>query len=154
MNKIGFPRMLYIGLLLMLMACQATGQSPNGAMLNPGDTIDGMSLTTGAANVPPIWAFCSKAQYVGNTATSDCHVPMVSKLAIGYILVPEDDALARLDWDEISWKLTIDGQPINLKGFGTYNFVIPAMSHSASPVREIFVQFTAWDVVLTNLRPG
>jgi hypothetical protein len=135
-------------------ACQVAGQSPSGAMLKPGDTIDGMSLTTGAANAPPLWAFCSQAQYVGNTTTSDCNVPVVPRLAIGHILIPGDDTLTRLDWSEISWELTIDGQPLDLKSFGTYDFVLPAMSHDPSPVREFFAQFTARDVVLMDLSPG
>lgn len=118
------------------------------------DTIDGMILTTGAADAPPLWAFCSPAQYVGNTTTSQCSVAIIPKLAIGHILIPGDDTLTRLDWSEISWELTIDDQPIDLKSFGTHNFVLPAISHNPSPVREVFVQFTAWDVVLTNLRPG
>jgi hypothetical protein len=154
MNKARLPQLFYFGLLFMLTACQVAGQSLSTAMLKPGDTIDGMSLTTGAKDAAPLWAFCSPAQYVGNTTTSDCSVPMVPRLAIGYILMPGDNTLTRLYWSEISWQLTIDDQPIDLKSFGTYNFVMPAMSHGPSPVREVFVQFTAWDVVLTNLSPG
>jgi hypothetical protein len=41
-----------------------------------------------------------------------------------------------------------------LQSFGTYDFVLPAMSHHPSPIREVFLKFTAWDVVLTNLAPG
>jgi len=152
MNKIRLSQLLYFGLLLVLTACQSVGQ--RGEMFQPGDTIDGMSLTTGAKDAPPLWAFCSPAQYVGNTTTSDCNVPLIPRLAIGHILMPGDDTLTRLDWSEISWELTIDDQPIDLKSFGTHDFVLPAMSHNPSPVREVFMQFTAWDVVLTNLSPG
>jgi hypothetical protein len=113
-----------------------------------------MSLTTGAKDAPPLWAFCSPAQYSSNTTTASCAVPMLPKLAIGHILMPGDDPLTMLDWSEITWALTIDDQPVDLKSFGTYSFVMPAMSHSPSPVREVFVQYTAWDIVLTNLIPG
>ena len=154
MNKTRLSKFLYVGLLFVLTACQSTGQSQRSAMFQPGDTIDGMSLTTGAKAAPPLWAFCSPAQYVGNTTTSDCSVPLIPKLAIGHILMPGDDPLTRLDWSEISWELTIDNQPIDLKSFGTCDFAMPAMSHNPSPVREVFVKFTAWDVVLTNLKPG
>jgi hypothetical protein len=153
MNKNRLSQLLYFGLVLVLTACQGAGQGPK-AMFRPGDTIDGMSLTTGAKDAAPLWAFCSPAQYVGNTTIADCTVPLLSRLAIGHILMPGDDALARLDWSEINWELTIDGQPVDLKSFGSYNFVLPAMSHDPSPVREVFVQFTAWDVVLTDLSPG
>jgi len=154
MNKTRLSKLLYVGLLFVLTACQSAGQSQRSAMLQPGDTINGMSLTTGAKDAPPLWAFCSPAQYVGNTTTSDCSVPLIPKLAIGHIVMPGDDTLTMLDWSEISWELTIDNQPIDLKSFGTYDFVMPAMSHNPSPVREVFVKFTAWDVVLTNLQPG
>ena len=154
MNRIRFSKLLYVGLLFVLTACQSAGQSQRSAIFQPGDTIDGMSLTTGAKDASPLWAFCSPAQYVGNTTTSDCSVPLIPKLAIGHILMPGDDALSRLDWSEISWELAIDDQPIDLKSFGTYDFALPAISHDPSPVREVFMHFTAWDVVLTNLVPG
>ena len=154
MNKRRLPQSLYFVMLFVLTACQAAGKPLNAAMMRPGDTIDGMSLTTGAKDAPPLWAFCSPAQYAGKTATSECNVPIIPKLAIGHILMPGDDTLTRLDWSEISWELTIDDQPIDLKSFGTYDFVMPAMSHNPSPVREVFLKFTAWDVVLTNLNPG
>ena len=78
----------------------------------------------------------------------------MQSLAIGHILLPGDDTVDRWDWSEIHWQLTIDGQPLDLDSFGTYEFVLPSMSKNASPVREIFVTFTAWDVMLTNLSPG
>jgi hypothetical protein len=154
MNKTRLSKLLYVGLLVMLTACQAVGQPRRSEMFRPGDTIDGMTLTTGAADAPPLWAFCSPAQHSGNSTISDCSVPMIHKLAIGPILMPGDDAMSMLDWSETSWELTIDGQSLDLNSFGTYNFVLPAMSHSPSPIREVFVQSTAWDVVLTNLNPG
>jgi hypothetical protein len=153
MNNNRLSQLLYVGLILVLTACQGAGLSPK-VMFRPGDAVDGMSLTTGAQDAAPLWAFCSSAQYVGNTTTADCTVPLLSRLAIGHILMPGDDALSRLDWSEINWELTIDGQSVDLKSFGTYDFVLPAMSHDPSPVREVFVTFTAWDVVLTNLSPG
>ena len=154
MNRIRFSKLLYAVLTVILTACQTAGLSLSTAMFRPGDTIDGMSLTTGAKDAAPLWAFCSPAQYVGNSTISDCSVPLVTKLAIGQIFMPGDDALSRLDASEISWELAIDDQPIDLKSFGTYDVALPAMSHHPSAVREVFVHFTAWDVVLTNLLPG
>ena len=138
----------------MLSACQVQANSPRAIPVKPGDKINGMMLATGSADAPPLWAFCSQPQYDGNTAASDCNVPVVSGLAIGHILMPMDHALTRRDWSEISWEITNDGHSILLQSFGIYNFVLPSMSHNASPVREVFVQFTAWDMVLTNLSPG
>jgi hypothetical protein len=154
MKDVRLPKVLLLGLIFVLTACQAAGRSPTTEMFRPGDVIDGMSLTTGAKDAIPLWTFCSLPQSVGNTTTSYCSVPLISRLAIGHIIMPGENTLAMLDWSKISWELTIDGQPVDLQSFGTYDFAMPAMSHSPAPVREIFVRFTAWDVVLTNLNPG
>jgi hypothetical protein len=154
MNKIRFHKVLYVGLLLMLTACQAAGQPPSAAVLKPGDTIDGMVLTTGAQDAPPLWAFCSPGQHNGNTTTSDCSVPVLPRLGIGHLFMVSDDTLSDLDWSELTWQLSIDDQPVDLEAFGTFEYVIPVTSKSPSPVREVFKNFTAWDVVLTNLSPG
>ena len=154
MNKDRLSKLLYVGLLLMLTACQAAGQPLSASLFQPGDTIHGMSLTTGAKDATPLWAFCSPAQYSSNATTVSCAVPLLPKLAIGHFLMAGDDTLTRLDWSAISWELTIDDQPIDLQSFGTYEFALPAMSHDPSPIREVFVNFTAWDVVLTDLNPG
>jgi hypothetical protein len=145
---------LYLGLLIFLTACQAVGQSSDDSMLRPGNMIAGMSLETGAKEAPPLWAFCLPPQSLGNTTTSYCSVPLIPRLAIGHIIMPGDDTLTMLDWSDIRWELTIDGQPGDLQSFGTYDFAMPAMSPSPAQVREVFVRFTAWDVVLTNLHPG
>jgi hypothetical protein len=123
-------------------------------MFKPGDVIDGMSLTTGANDAIPLWAFCSSPQSVGNITNSKCTVPLIPRLAIGHIIMPGDDTLAMLDWSAISWELTIDDQSVDLQSFGTYDFAMPAMTHRPAPIREVFVRFTAWDVVLTDLNLG
>ena len=48
MHKILFRKASYAGLLLMLIACQAAGQSLSASPFKLGDTLDGMSLTSGA----------------------------------------------------------------------------------------------------------
>jgi hypothetical protein len=154
MNKIRFPKILSIGLLVILTACQAAGQPSSAAMLKPGDTIDGMSLTTGAVDVPPLWAFCSPGQHSGNTTSSECNVPVLPRLGIGHLFMVSDDTLSDLDWSELTWQLFIDDQPVDLEAFGTLEYIMPAISKSPSPVREVFKSFTAWDVVLTDLSPG
>jgi hypothetical protein len=154
MDKILFGKVSYVALLLMLTACQAAGQPLSASLFKPGDTLDGMSLTTSAKDAAPLWVFCSPTQSTGNTTTSECSVPIVPRLAIGYLLLPENDSLLKMDWSEIDWKLTVDDQPIDLKRFGIYSFIRPVLLHAASPVREIFVSFPVWDVVLTDLKPG
>ena len=141
-------------LVAVLTACQPVGQSTGPQMLKPGDEIDGMILATGAADAPPLGAFCSLPQHSGNTTTSHCDVPLLSKLAIGHVFMLADEALTDLDWSQWTWELSIDDRTLDLERFGTYDFVLPTMSHRPSSIREVFTQFTAWDVVLTNLKPG
>ena len=152
MNKIRLSQLFYFGLVLMLAACQSVSQS--GEAFQPGETIDGMRLTTGARDAVPLWVFCSPVQDSVNGSTFECTVPVMPRLAIGHFLTPADDTLSQLNWSDSAWELTMDSQPIDLKSFGTYDFVMPAVPHKASPVREVFLQFTAWDVVLTDLLPG
>ena len=160
MNKL-LKVLLLAVLPLFVLACGIQGLPGSAAqlssippMIEPGDKIASMVITTGAEDAPPLWAFCSPAQHLANTTTSDCSVPVIPRLAIGHIIMPGDDTLTRLDWSEISWQLTIDGLPVDLKRFRSHDFVLPAMSHDPSPVREVFVQFTAWNIVLTDLKPG
>jgi hypothetical protein len=155
MNKIRLPQLLYFGLLFVLTACQAAGQPLSAAKFRPGDTMDGMSLTTGAAAAPPLWVFCSPAQENQHVTKTDCRIPpMISKVAIGHVYNIISGMPTQLDWSEFTWKLSVDEQPIDLAIFGTYDFAMPTILTNPSPVREVFNSFTAWDVVLTNLKPG
>lgn len=54
----------------------------------------------------------------------------------------------------MEWELYIDDQLIDLNDFGTYSYVLPTMAPNPSLVREVFMKFTAWDLVLTDLQPG
>ena len=154
MNRIHLPRLFFVGLLFMLTACQAAGRPLNSGMFGPGDTIGGMSLTTGSVDVPPLWAFCSPGQHSGKTTTSNCSVPVLPSLAIGHLFMVSNDTLSDLDWSQLSWQLSIDDQLLDLEAFGTIEYVMPVMSKGHWPAVEVFQTFTAWDVVLMNLTPG
>jgi hypothetical protein len=155
MNKIRLPRLLCFGLLFILTACQAAKQPLDTKMFKPGDTIDGMSLTTGAADTPPLWAFCSPAQEDQHVMKTDCRIPpMISEVAIGQAFNIVTEIPTTLDWSQFTWKLSVDEQPIDLANFGIYHFAMPTTSSTPFPVREVFKTFTAWDIVLTNLKPG
>jgi hypothetical protein len=154
MNKRLVPFMI-IGLLMTAvgLACQSAGQSMDNSMLKPGDEIDGMILSTGAVDAPPLWAFCS-SQEANHVTAASCRVPQMSKLAIGHAFLAPDTIISETEWSELTWKLSVDGRAVKLNEFGTYNYVMPTMAPSPSPVREVFMKFTAWDVVLTDLQPG
>lgn len=143
-----------VSIIAVVIACQSAKQSIDNSMLRPGDEIHGMTLSTGAAKAPPLAAFCSAAQEDQYITKTDCHIPSkLSEVAIGHVF-NIIDIPTKLDWSEFTWKLTVDEKPVDLARFGTYDFAMPTLSTRPSPVREIFKIFTAWDVVLSNLKPG
>ena len=125
----------------------------HSAMINVGDTIDGMTLGTGAADARPLWAFCA-SDVDKNVTTANCRVPQVSRLAIGHVFLGQEDVFRETDQSALQWELYLDDQYINLNQFGTYDYLLPSMAPNPSLVREVFMKFTAWDIVLTNLQPG
>ena len=153
MNRTYFSRLLHIAMLFILAGCQSQVMSAAVSSLKPGDTINDIVLGIGAAETPPLWAFCS-SQDGDHVKTSDCRIPpTISKVAVGHVFAIADAALIRSDWSEFTWSLSMDEQSIDLPAFGTYNFALPTLSNS-SPIREVFIEVTAWDVVLMDLKPG
>jgi hypothetical protein len=145
---------LVFAFLLALSQSPAKTASAHVAVLKPGDEISGMRLTNDSANARPLWAFCS-SEINKNVTTASCRVPRkISKLAIGHAFLPRDNAFSNMEWSELEWQLYIDDNLINLDDFGTYNYILPTMAPNPSLVREVFMRFTAWDVVLTSLQPG
>jgi len=139
---------------VVILACQPAWQSADDPLLKPGDKMDSMVITTGTMGVPPLWAFCSAARESDSMIAVDCHVPSLSKLAIGQPFDGADQALQALDWSALTWQLSLDGHPLDLATFGLYTYVLPDLASSPSPIREVFRQVKAWDVVLINPPAG
>jgi hypothetical protein len=141
-------------LIAAVISCQRVGQSRDNSLLKPGDEIGSMIITTGTYDSPPLWAFCSLIREDGHATSVDCQVPPLHRLAIGHTLGVANPALQSLDWSALNWELSLDGQAIDLKAFGTNDFVRPDLAPSPSLVRKIFRKFKAWDVILINPSPG
>lgn len=144
---------LLVALVLALFQPSAQTGSAHAAMLSAGDEIDGMTLTSGAAEARPLWVFCS-SQEKDNITTASCRVPQMEKLAIGHSFFATDSVFRNADWADLTWELYLDGRPVDLSDFATYDYVLPTMAPNPSLVREVFMKFTAWDIVLTDLQPG
>lgn len=149
-------RFIIIGLLMIavVIACQPAGQYTDNSMLKPGDEVNGMVITTGTSEAPMLWAFCPPALENEGAITADCQVPPLSRLAIGHPFGMADPALQALDWSALTWELYLDGAPLDLEAFGIHKYVMPDLAPHPSPIREIFRQMKAWDVVLINPTPG
>jgi hypothetical protein len=96
-------------------------------MLEPGDQIGSMVVTTGANDAPPLWAFCSKSLEGKGSYILDCRAPVLASLGVGNIFLYADEAITNLDWSELVWELSIDGQKVDLESFGTFEYVVPSM---------------------------
>ncbi|HSL47008.1 MAG TPA: hypothetical protein VK897_26460 [Anaerolineales bacterium] len=144
---------LVLAFFLALSQSPAKTAEAHVATLKAGDEIDGMVLTSGAKDDPPIWAFCSTEESKGMTSAS-CWVPQMSALAIGHVFLPGDHAFAQMEWSDLEWELYLDDRLIQLEDFDTYSYIVPTVTSDLSPVREVLTKALAWDVVLTNLRPG
>jgi hypothetical protein len=154
MNTNRLSHLLIFGVVLWLSACQGVGQPLRAAMVGSGDSVNGMGLSTGLADAPPLWGFCSISQAGTHLKAFDCRAPVMPTLAIGHIFLFGDEVLANLNWGDLAWELSIDDQVVDLESFGTYEYAMPVIATNPSPVREVFQKVTAWNIVLTNLNPG
>ncbi|HJR80325.1 MAG TPA: hypothetical protein VJ821_09655 [Anaerolineales bacterium] len=148
-----FTGFVKVVLAFIFAFLQSDAAAAHTSILTVGDEVDGMTLTTGAADARPLWVFCA-SDVSENVTTTNCRVPQISKLAIGHVFLGRENVFSGTEWSELKWELYIDDQYIDLNQFGTYDYVLPAMAPNPSLVREVFMKFTAWDIVLTNLQPG
>ena len=123
-------------------------------MLEPGDSINTMLLTTGSEQAVPLSSFCFPTAKSEHWVTVDCREVSFAKLAIGHTFGVMDLLPKSSDWSKLTWKLYFDGHPIDLNAFGTRDFIRPDLISGPSPVREVFRTMKVWDVVLVNPTPG
>ncbi len=143
------PRSLMIlAILFMLASCRQVPSAPR--ILEDGDKLNGMVVTSGMADAPPLEAFCTFEVGEDVTTTIDCQVPPLPKLAIGHLIGVTGGAFQELDWSKIDWQVYLDGYLLNLDTFDEQSYVEPEILSSPSPIREVFKQRKTWDIVLIN----
>jgi len=149
-------RLLSVGVLFLLAACQAAGQPDRGsaALVRSGDAVNGLDLGTGAAGAAPLWAYCSAAPEATHIRTFYCRAPVWQTLAVGHLFLLTEAALLDRSGADLVWELSIDDYLVDLGSFGTFDYVMPAMPASPSRIREVFARVTDWNLVMTNLNPG
>jgi hypothetical protein len=123
-------------------------------MLKPGEQIEDMVITTGVEEAMPLWPFCLPTIKDDHSIIVDCSEVSFSKLGIGHTFGVMDLIPQSLDWEDLTWQMSLNGRPIDLEAFGTYDFVHPDLAPNPSQVREIFRTIRVWDVVLVNSTPG
>ena len=147
-------KLFIAGVIFLLTACQSAGESSSAALLTSGDTINGVTLATGAESARPLWGFCSPAQENTPIRTFNCRASELQTLAIGHVFLLAEEVSANSDGSDLVWNLSIDNQIVDLESFGTFEYMMPSMAKRPSPIREVFKKAIGWDIVMTNLSPG
>lgn len=137
-----------LGLLFVPASCRQIPSAPR--ILKQGDKLNGMVVTSGMADAPPLEAFCVFDVSEDVTTTIDCQVPRLSKLAIGHMIGVTGGASRELDGSEIDWQIYLDGYLLELDTFDEQSYIEPEILSSPSAVREVFKQRKTWDIVLIN----
>ena len=159
MNK--FLSILVIALIVppTLFSCTQRGIELNTwgnpfvyPMLEPGDKIVDMAVTTGAEDAFPLWSICAPKKMDDHSIIADCGELSYDNLMIGHTLGVMDLVDPSIDWEELNWEMFVDGHSIDLEAFGVYDFVHP--DFPSKPLGEVFRVVRVWDVVLENPTPG
>jgi len=133
----------------------SVGKSFTYPMLEPGEKIEDMVITTGVEDAFPLWGICSATRENDHSIRVDCReVSVCANFAIGHTFGVMDLIPQSIRWEELNWEMSVDGHPIDLTAFGAYEFVHPDLAPSPSPVREVFKVARDWDVILVNPTPG
>ena len=149
----GFAK-LVLALFLALSPSNGKPVAAHASSLSLGDRINGMTLSKGADNAHSLWTFCFNSPEGEGSYILDCRVPALASPRIGNLLLYANEAIP-LDWSDLVWELSIDGQAVDLEPFETFDYVLPNMSKIlSSPVLESFKRGTGWNIVLTDLKPG
>ena len=124
--------------------------------LQPGDSIGEMSLRSGGAAGPPLWAFCSPAFQNLGVTTTECTVPQLPEVASGHGSYGADEALRDAMWSAQSWELFLDGHQVDLAAFGSEEADLPLAPgmFGYDPNQQVVAKLRSWDVVLVNPSPG
>ncbi len=101
-----------------------TAINPSGeTLINPGDKVGSMTVTTGQGNAD-IFSFCDPMPGA-DVKVSECAVPPVPNLGIGWGNLADSADQQESEWQAQTWELILDGYSVNLPAFGTVDSNIP-----------------------------
>jgi hypothetical protein len=117
MKNLSRPIMILLGVVL-LVACKPSDK------LWPSNKIGPMWVNRyGHSNSQPIWDYCNdKMTATPGVQTTDCTVPWVDELFIGYGIHGQDAAQRDALWAARTWELYIDGHEVDLPAFNVADF--------------------------------
>jgi hypothetical protein len=130
-------RALAVTWLLLLGACGSDG-------VGPGEAVGPVQLGRGAAEEVSLWDFCDPELPEPGTFERACRVPPLDRLRIGPGWRAASGSELDSEWDELEWRVSLDGRALALEEFGTLPDTSLANGRS---VRE-------WNVTAEGLASG
>jgi Phospholipase/Carboxylesterase len=111
---------LIVVLVASLAGCAKATATPNPIdMIEPGDTVNGVLVTTGDKN--SIFGFdlpCTEKDHIFTCTTSFGNPTNVTGAVYGFT---QEELQSK--WETFTYTITIEGQPVDLPAFGTIDFV-------------------------------
>jgi hypothetical protein len=111
----------FVAILLTAIVLVSCGPSDK---IWPSDKIGPMRVNRyGHSNSQPIWDYCSDRMTASpGVQRTDCTVPWVDELFIGYGIHGVDQAQRDALWNARTWELYIDGYTVDLPAFNIADF--------------------------------
>ncbi len=135
-------------LIIFLSACTLTKAEPVKGVIKPGDKIGDMTVEQSTeVPYPNIWWFCEFGpdKLEPFSYTTDCEVPLVSSLDIGFGWIAKESKFAS-NWNAMIWELYVDGYKIDLESFEWFENEFIAKGEN-NKSRDLII-------TLKNLSPG
>jgi Phospholipase/Carboxylesterase len=111
---------LIVVLVAILAACTKASATPTPIdMLQPGDTVNGVLVTTGTEDT--IFGFdlpCTQKDDITTCTTTFGDATNVTSAVYGF--TPEE---LQSNWETFTYTITIEGRPVDLTAFGTIDFI-------------------------------
>lgn len=132
-------------LLFALAACGAPA-TPTIDSLQPGESVSGMLARTmvDTNEADSMFNFCDPFFGINPPVEffTDCNLPQMKNLFVGYgdFGTSQEDLERR--WNEQTWELYINGRPVDLEAFGTFDLNV-----AGNPAR-------VWNIMLEDVSPG
>jgi alpha-amylase len=122
--------------------------SPTVTLLKPGEKIGQMSVDTSLSYINSWLDYCAPSfSDKPGGETINCTMPLLPEFEIGVAVGARDAILLDSNWKSCTWELFVDGQPIDLNDFNTFD-VDWQMEDGT------LVKLRLWNVKLVNASEG
>jgi hypothetical protein len=139
--------------IALVLAAGADAGVDTSGTIEPRTRVNGMLVVQGSSrqsDTSLFGGYCDPVVLTPGRRSRSCGtLPRWSRLYVGYGLFAPPGSIEKA-WKGTSWKLWLDGQPVDLKAFGTSDRVLPKYA----PADGKDVVLREWSVVLVRPTPG